>query len=86
MGGQRIDMYEQPEDCDGLEKQLIEIPREDIDKFLIEDDRPDLLQFGSDEMVQFCERLFGAIGSPKLSAKAGLKVFRQMLEHAVEGN
>ncbi|KAF8178247.1 hypothetical protein BJ912DRAFT_1130611 [Pholiota molesta] len=74
--------YEHPEDFDGLENQLIEIPREDIDKILDEYDQPDLLQFGSDEMVQFCERLFEKIGAPQINAKVGWKVFRQMLECA----
>ncbi|KAF8958233.1 hypothetical protein BDZ97DRAFT_1906555 [Flammula alnicola] len=85
-GGRRIDMYEHPEDWEGQENQLIEIPGEDIDKLLNEYDRPDLLQFGSDEMVQFCEYLFEKIGSPELSAKVGWKVFLRMLKCAEEDN
>lgn len=77
-------MYEHPEDWEELENQLIEIPSEDINKLLNEYDRLDLLQFGSDEMVQFCEYLFEKIGSPELSAKVGWKVFLIMLECAEE--
>jgi hypothetical protein len=77
-------MYEHPEDWEGLENQLIAIPGEDIDKLLEKYDRPDLLQFGSDEMVQFCQYLFEKIGSPELSAKVGWKVFLRMLECAEE--
>ncbi|KAF8179208.1 hypothetical protein BJ912DRAFT_855711 [Pholiota molesta] len=83
-GCRRIDMYEHPEDWEGLENQLIAIPGEDIDKLLEKYDRPDLLQFGSDEMVQFCQYLFEKIGSPELSAKVGWKVFLRMLECAEE--
>lgn len=79
-------MYEHPKDWEGLENQLIEIPGEDIDKLLHEHDRPDLLQFGSDEMVQFCEDLFKKIGSPELSAKIGWNIFLAMLTRAEKDN
>ncbi len=84
-GGRRIDFYKHPEEW-GLENQLIPIPLDDIDRRLAEYDRPDILQFGTDEMVGLCENLLAAIGSPELSAKVGWNVFSQMLELALKEN
>lgn len=82
-GGRRKDFYESPEDYNG-ESQLISIPREDIEQLLMEHDRPDLLQFGTDEMVELCERLYLEIGLPELRAKSGWIVFRELIDTYTE--
>ena len=77
-GARHIDMYLSPEEWGG-ENQLIPIPSDDIDELLEKYDRPDLLQFGSDEMVGLCEALYEAVGSPKLSASVGWRIFQEMI-------
>ncbi|KDR69991.1 hypothetical protein GALMADRAFT_145037 [Galerina marginata CBS 339.88] len=62
-GARRIDIYNHPEDHE-LMDCLIKIPAKDIDDLLLEHDRPDLLQFGTDEEVAMCEAVYSAIGSP----------------------
>ena len=42
-------------------------------------DRPDLLQFGSDKEVKWCEALYDALGKPALSARVGWQVWGWML-------
>jgi len=71
-------MYTSPEEWGG-ENQLIPIPSEDLDELLKKFDRPDLLQFGSDEMVALCEALYESVGSPKLSASVGWRIFQEMV-------
>ncbi len=82
-GGRRIDFYESPEDYNG-KNQLIEIPREDIENLILEHDRPDLLQFGTDEMVELCETLYAKIGSPSLLPIDGWVIFRQLIDAYTE--
>jgi hypothetical protein len=50
-------MYESP-DKFGVKNNLIEIRSDYIDELLLQYDRPDLLQFGSDETVQLLEAIF----------------------------
>ena len=54
-----------------VKNNLIEIPSDHIDELLLQYDLPDLLQFGSDETVQWLEGILTDIRSPELSAKAG---------------
>ena len=84
-GAQRIDIYEHPEDHD-LRDCLIKIPQKDIDQLLLEYDRPDLLQFGTDEEVALCESLYTEIGSPQLRANVGWQVFRDMVNYCIENS
>jgi len=58
---------------------LIEVPKEETQKYLRDYGRPDLLRFGSSEMVADCEKRFVEIGSPELSAQVGWLIFAQML-------
>lgn len=82
-GGRRINFYTKPHEYGGTD-QLIDIPVEDIDKLLAEYDRPDLLQFGSDEMVALCETLYAGVGSPAVSALVGWPVFTQMIQYLLK--
>ena len=77
---QHIDMFEFSERWEG-EDQLISIPANDIDGLLEEYNQPNLLQFGSNEMVELCEALYNAIGTPKLSASASWEVFKAMVNY-----
>jgi hypothetical protein len=79
-GARHIDMYQFPERWGG-EDQLIPIPTKDLDQLLEEYDRPDLLQFGSDEMVHLCETLYDEVGAPKLRASSGWEVFKAMVNY-----
>ena len=58
---------------------MIEVPKKETRKYLRDYSRPDLLRFGSSEMVADCERRFIKIGSPELSAQVGWLIFAQML-------
>jgi hypothetical protein len=79
-GTRHIDMYQSPEEWGG-ENQLIPIPSEDVDELLEKYERPDLLQFGSDEMVALSEALYDSVGSPKLEASVGWRIFQEMITH-----
>lgn len=78
-GARHIDIYENPEKYPHCEDQIIKIEPKEIDRYLGQYDRPDLLQFGSDEAVDLCERLYQQIGSPSLSASVGWSVFVEMV-------
>ncbi len=82
-GGRRRDFYTRPEDWGG-ENLLISVPVEDIDNLLEEFDKPELLQFGSDSMVNLCESIYRAVGSPKLEAKSGWIIFTSMINMAAD--
>ncbi|KAF9543099.1 hypothetical protein CPC08DRAFT_599952, partial [Agrocybe pediades] len=62
----RIDMYENPTRFNGKDC-LIDVPEEWIEELTAQYDRPDLLQFGSDD--------------PRLSAKVGWDVFNSMVAY-----
>jgi len=78
-------MYKSP-DKFGVKNNLIEIPSDYIDELLLQYDRPDLLQFGSDETVQLLEGIFADIGSPELSAKAGWHIFKEMVDYYISSD
>jgi hypothetical protein len=83
-GFRRIDMYKKPQKCSsGASDQLIPIPAEDIEQLLEEHDRPDLIQFGSDQMVALCERLYSGISSPVTNANMGWDIFVHMINHCI---
>lgn len=84
-GGRRIDFYESPENYKGNDN-LIAIPRQDIQELLLEYDRPDLLQFGTDDMVNLCETLYISIGHPKLQAKDGWAIFKRLIDKIHDTN
>ena len=84
-GGRRIDIYNNPEKFGAhLKDRLIHIPDEIIDNLLQKYDRPDLLQFGTDDNVHLMEQIYRKIGSPKLSARVGWSVFVEMVNVYIE--
>lgn len=82
-GGHHINFYTRPEDWAGS-NQLIDISSNDVDRLLAEYDHPELFQFGSNEMVALCERLFTAVGNPVVSATNVWAVFTAMILKAKE--
>jgi len=78
-------MYESP-DKFGVKSNLIEIPSDYIDELLLQYDRPDLLQFGSDETVQLLEGIYADIGSPELNARVGWRVFMEMVDYYISSD
>jgi hypothetical protein len=83
-GGRHIDFYEKPHNWGG-EDQLIEIPRAELDRLIADHASPEVLQFGSDEMVKMCEGLFEAVGSPEVGSANGWEVFTAMMEIFASG-
>ncbi|KAF9548622.1 hypothetical protein CPC08DRAFT_648378 [Agrocybe pediades] len=79
----RIDMYEDPTRFNGKDC-LIDVPEEWIEELTAQYDRPDLLQFGSDDAVAMCEDAYRAIGEPRLSAKVGWDVFNSMVAYLID--
>ena len=51
--------------------QLIEIPHAELDHLIADHTSPEVLQFGSDEMVKMFEGLFEAVSSPEVSSANG---------------
>lgn len=84
-GARRIDIYNHPERYGStLRDRLVNVPADIIDELLLKYDRPDLLQFGTDDTVKLMEEIFEAIGSPPLSARVGWSVFVQMVDKYIE--
>jgi hypothetical protein len=84
-GGCRIDMHNNPQKFGAhLKDRLIHIPDEIIHELLQKYDRPELLQFGTDDTVHLMEQIYQKIGSPKLSARVGWSVVVEMVNEYIE--
>ena len=59
---------------------LIEIPVEDINCFLTEDNDHLLTQFGTDDKVTLYSDLHTVIGAPAFISRDGWDIFKQMVE------
>ena len=70
----------------GGENQLIEIPHAELDHLIADHTSPEVLQFGSDEMVKMFEGLFEAVSSPEVSSANGWEVFTAMMEIFASGD
>ncbi|KAF8983259.1 hypothetical protein BDQ17DRAFT_1402591 [Cyathus striatus] len=79
----RIDIYSMPEKHGGKDR-LIRTEDEVINDLLNEYDRPDLLLFGTAENVAACKNIYVGIGQPKLSARVGWSIFKEMVNHHIQ--
>ncbi|KAF8985790.1 hypothetical protein BDQ17DRAFT_1436501 [Cyathus striatus] len=82
-GARRIDIYSMPEKHGGKDR-LIRTKDEVINDLLNEYDRPDLLLFGTAENVAACKNIYVGIGQPKLSARVGWSIFKEMVNHHIQ--
>ncbi|KAJ6536668.1 hypothetical protein B0H10DRAFT_2181829 [Mycena sp. CBHHK59/15] len=81
-GSRTGDFYKHLERWGGHD-QLIPVDPLVIDDLIERHTLPGLLQFGTDEMVDLCKRLYRTVGSPAISAKNGWVVFSAMISQLV---
>ncbi|KAJ2932929.1 hypothetical protein H1R20_g4143, partial [Candolleomyces eurysporus] len=79
-GGRHIDFFSDPTRYNGVAGLLVPIPEADIDRLLAEHDKVHLTRFGDENQVILFEDLYHSIGSPRLVAKDGWKIFSTMIE------
>ncbi|TFY53216.1 hypothetical protein EVG20_g10219 [Dentipellis fragilis] len=78
-GGRPEDFYRRPQKWHGHDL-LIPIPADTIDRLVAEHVRPELFQFGTDEIVNLSSYLYEQLRRPTTTLNNGWSVFRAMMD------